>query len=230
MPIEIKRWNDFSATNASQTAANAGNYLAPYSPYRNEGTTAIDPGLLAQIQTMTTYTPQDGGYPDNDGQPDLGYHYSTNANSGYVCVPDWWILEYYGSDAYNATNVDCNGNTLLYDYTNGTAPAVFSFTGVEVASDYVRSFSVPVQLDVTGHPYYVAVAVDDTNYQNDATWSVYAGTNMTVNLGSAQGWHDVWIGLRGYADNPTNAVWQEVQVYLDLTPRSPSLICNCRGS
>ena len=167
---------------------------------------------------MTTYAPQDGGYADNDGQPDLGYHYSVNANTGYVSVPSWWIWEYYGSHDYNAANVDCNGYTLLYDYTNNLAPAVFTFTGIEVANIYVRSFSVPAQLDVTGYPYYVAVAVDDANYKNDATWNVFSSTNMTVNLGQTQGWRDVWVGLRGHADDPAHAVWQEVQVNLDLTP------------
>jgi hypothetical protein len=148
-------------------------YLAPGSPYRNIGTTAIDPGLLAQIQTMTTYAPQDGGYPDNDGMPDLGYHYPVNPDSLFNGVPAWWLWQYFGTYAYTGTSLDANGNTLLTDYqnyvANGTAPAVFSFTGVEVTNDYVNTTIVPVQLDVTGYPYYVAVAVDDTNYLNDAT-------------------------------------------------------------
>jgi hypothetical protein len=28
----------------------------------------------------------------------------------------------------------------------------------------------------------VTVAVDDTNYQADASWQTYTGTNLTVNL------------------------------------------------
>ncbi len=44
-----------------QSAANAHYYLAVNSPYRDIGSTDIDPGLLAEIQTMTTYAPQDGG-------------------------------------------------------------------------------------------------------------------------------------------------------------------------
>jgi hypothetical protein len=218
MPIEIKRWNDFSATNASQTAANAGNYLAPYSPYRNEGTTAIDPGLLAQIQTMTTYTPQDGGYPDNDGQPDLGFHYSVNEDSDFDGIPDWWIWKYFGNYSCNAASLDATGNTLLSDYqnyvANGTAPAVFSFAGVEVTNEYVNSSWVPLQLDVTGHPYYYEAYVDDTYY----TPGNYTGPNVTKYVGTAEGWHDVWVGLRGYADSPANTVWQHKRVKLDLTP------------
>jgi hypothetical protein len=155
--------------------------------------------------------------------PDLGYHHVMIGDSDYDGIPDWWILSYFGNSSYNATTLDATGaNTLLTDYSNylahGTAPAVFSFAGVEVTNDYVRSSSVPVQLDVAGYPYYVAVAVDDTNYLNDATWGVYTSANINVPLGTKQGWHDVWIGLRGHADNPAHAVWQEVELNLDLTP------------
>ena len=223
-----------SGSGVYQTAANGNylsslapnsfdNYLAPNSPYRNTGTTTNNPGLLAQLQKMTTYAPQDGGRPDNDGMPDLGCHHVMIGDSDYDGIPDGWILGYFGNSSYNAATLDATGtNTLLMDYSNyfanGTAPAVFNFTGLEVTNIYVHSSSVPVQLDVTGYPYYVKVAVDDANYKNDSTWNVYAGADLTVPLGWTQGWHQVWIGLRGHADAPTNAVWQGVQLNLDLTP------------
>ena len=223
-----------SGSGVYQTAAN-GNYLsylapnsfdcylAPGSPYRNTGTTGIDPGLLAQIQKMTSCAPQDGGWPDNDGMPDLGYHHVMIEDSDYDGIPDGWILGYFGNSSYTAATLDATGtNTLLTDYSNyfanGTAPAVFNFTGLEVTNIYVHSSLAPVQLDVTGYPYYVAVAVDDANYKNDATWNVYAGANITVPLGTTEGWHDVWIGLRGHADDPSTAVWQHKRLKLDLTP------------
>ena len=176
---------------------------------------------------MTTSAPQDGGWPDNDGMPDLGYHYPVNTNSLFNGVPAWWLWQYFGTYAYNGTNLDGDGTTLcltiINNYVaNGTAPAVFSFTGLEVTNNYVNSSYVPVQLDVTGHPYYVAISVDDTNYLNDATWTIYTAANITAPLGATQGWHDVWIGLRGHADAASAAVWQWTRLKLDTTP--PQLV------
>jgi len=136
-------------------------------------------------------------------------------------TPDWWLWQYFGTTALSDTNLDAAGNTLVSDYTNNLAPAVFSYTGVEVANNNVNASAVPVQLDVAGNPYYVAVLVDDTNY-NNAVWNTYSSANVTVNLGSTEGWHDVWIGLRGHADAPNAAVWQWQRLKLTFTP--PSLV------
>jgi len=68
----------------------AGNYyLTNNSPYRNAGTTNIDPNLLAELAERTTYPPllysntaisvvtslSPAVQRDNVGAPDLGYHY-----------------------------------------------------------------------------------------------------------------------------------------------------------
>jgi hypothetical protein len=64
-------------------------YLATESPYHNYGTTNIDPGLLADIATKTTYPPvlysnttisaattfSPQAERDIDAVPDIGYHY-----------------------------------------------------------------------------------------------------------------------------------------------------------
>ena len=72
---------------------------------------------------------------------------------------------------------------------------------------------------MAGKPYYIAVSVDDINIQTDAFWQTYSGsTNMAVNLGMTEGWHDVWIALRGHADDPMSAVWQHKRLKLDFTP------------
>ena len=136
-------------------------------------------------------------------------------------VPDWWLWEYFGTLDLNATNLDGDGNTLLADYTNNVVPNTFSFTGITVTNNYVSSIAVPVQLAVTGYPYYVAVLVDDTNL-NNAAWNTYSSSTVTVNLGLTEGWHEVWIGLRGYADDATNSVWQSQRLKLDYTP--PALV------
>ena len=145
----------------------------------------------------------------------------TGIDSNGDGVPDWWIWLYYGNLIETATNLDAAGHTLGYDYSNSIPPAVFSFTGIEAANNYVNTTLTPVQLDVTGSPYYVAVLVDDTNL-NDAVWNVYASSTVSVNLGLTSGWHDVWVGLRGFADAPTNAIWQSKALNLDYTP--PTLI------
>jgi hypothetical protein len=64
-------------------------YLTNNSPCQNTGTTNIDPALLADLAAKTTYPPiaytnvtfstattlSPQAQRDNDGQPDLGYHY-----------------------------------------------------------------------------------------------------------------------------------------------------------
>jgi len=77
--------------------------------------------------------------------------------------------------------------------------------------------SVPVQLDVAGSPYYVATLVADPNFSN-AVWNTYSSSSLTVNLGLTEGWHDVWVGLRGHADEASSAVWQWKRLKLDTTP------------
>jgi len=209
-----------NATNSSdagvfETAGGALHYLATSSPYRNAGTTNIDPGLLTEIQTMTTYAPQDGGFPDTN-TPDLGYHYSVNEDSDYDGIPDWWIWKNFGNYDENGTTLDSSGNTLLYDYQNGLDPNVISFS-IVVTNNYINSTGAPVQLNVTaGVPSYFAVLVDSTNFAG-ATWNTYTSSNITVYLGSVQGWHDVWVGLRGLPSNAMQA-WQWKHLNLTLPP------------
>jgi len=72
-----------------QPVGAGGHYLAINSRYRSAGTTSIDPGVLADIATKTTYPPivysnitisvpttwSPQAERDNVGNPDLGYHY-----------------------------------------------------------------------------------------------------------------------------------------------------------
>lgn len=110
-----------------------------------------------------------------------------------------------------------NGNTFAQDYSNNIVPTVFTFTGIEVRNNYVNNMSVPVELGVAGSPYYLATLIDDNNFA-DAAWTAYAGPVVTANLGLTEGWHEMWIGLRGHGDDPTNAVWQWARLKLDFNP------------
>jgi hypothetical protein len=81
----------YNRTNNSDSgvfaSAPLGNeYLATNSPYRDVGTTNIDPALLSELRQTTTYTPQDGSYLDG-GAPDLGYHYPAILSTG----TDFWL-------------------------------------------------------------------------------------------------------------------------------------------
>ena len=124
------------------------------------------------------------------------------------------------------TNLDVDGNPLLSDYTNNVVPNVFTFSGVQVANNYVCATPTSVQLNVMGSPYYVAVLVDDPNF-NDAVWSTYSSSSVAVNLWP-QGWHEVWIGVRGHADAADAAVWQRKRLKLDYTP--PPLVITSPAS
>jgi len=153
----------------------------------------------------------------------------TGVDSDGDGIPDWWEWQYFGTQSVAGTNLDYSGNgyTFAEDYSNNIPPTVFKFTGVEVTNNYVRASSAAAQLDVAGYPYYVATLVDDANFSN-AVWNTYASANVTVNLGLTEGWHEVWIGLRGHADDASTAVWQWRRLKLDLTP--PLLVISSPAS
>ncbi len=98
---------------------------------------------------------------------------------------------------------------------NQQAPATGIQFTIGVTNNYVNITNPSLQIVF---PYDIAISVDDTNYAVDAAWKPYTSANVVVPLGPVQGWHDVRMGLRGHTDDPTNAVWQEVRLYLDLTP------------
>ena len=213
------------ATNADfESAGNANYYLAANSTLRNAGTTTIDPDLLAELQTMTTYAPQDGGYPDTN-TPDLGYHYPVNEDSDYDGLPDWWEWKYFASYAYSGTNLDTVSRTFLYDYSNGRDPNVIQFS-LQFTNYYVNTTNVPVQLNISGGvPSYMAVLVNDTN-QTDAVWQPYASSNIVVTLGSTNGAYGIFVGLRGLPPDATQTWrWASVTLYADtpmLTITNPA--------
>lgn len=105
-----------------QAAAADSHYLAADSPFRDSGTINVDPDLMAEIQTMTTYAPQSGSSPDSDGSPDLGYHYPVNEDSDHDGLPDWWEWKYFGDFNHSGIDMDGLGYSLLYEYQHGIVP------------------------------------------------------------------------------------------------------------
>ena len=190
-----------------QTAAAANYYLAD-NTFRGLGMSVLD-----EIKTMTTYAPQDGGWPDSTGT-DLGYHYPMNEDSDYDGLPDWWEYCWFGDYTHTGGELDANGNTLLSDYQSGADPYdpnVIAFT-IEATNDYVNTATVGVQLAITaGTPAYYAVLI---NGQTTKNWLPFVSTNLTVSLGATDGVYDVNVGLRGYATNATQA-WSDYRFTLD---------------
>jgi len=163
---------------------------------------------------------------------DIGYHYvalDTNGipidtysngipdyffTSSTAPLPDWWQLIYFGN-LFQLPNgdYDNDGTTNLLEYLNGTDPNKISFS-FSFANQYVSTNIISTVVTILGGvPSYFAVLVDSTNFST-ATWTAYTSSNITVNLGSTQGSHDLWIGLRGL---PANAqqTWEETTLILD---------------
>lgn len=66
-----------------------------------------------------------------------------------------------------------------------------------------------------GTPNLVAVLVDSTNFDG-ATWSTYTSSNVLVNLGPKEGWHEIRVGMRATQDSDPTWVWTRLK--LDRTP------------
>jgi len=131
-------------------------------------------------------------------------------------IPDWWIWLYFGNLSQSATNLDSQGNSLLYDYTNGLDPNVVAFT-LSATNRYVNQSTAPLQIGLlAGTPSYYAVLVNDTN-PADATWLAYPGPNLTANLGATDGVYAVSVGLRGLPPS-AQQTWQTVQLTRDTVP------------
>jgi hypothetical protein len=104
----------------------------------------------------------------------------------------------------------------LSDFQNDRDPNIISFN-LSSANQYVNANNASAQLNVTGgEASAFAVLVDNTNY-SDANWTTYNSSNININLGSTEGWHQVYIGLRGFSSNASQT-WESTRLKLDLTP------------
>ena len=130
-------------------------------------------------------------------------------------TPLWWFWWFFGSLDLSDTNLDTSGVQLVTDYQNNWYPNIISFS-LSATNRYFNTSSATVQVAVSaGWPSYNAVLVDSTNF-SDANWTPY-NSNPAINLGSVEGWHSVWVGLRGLPPN-AQQTWEQIQLKLILTP------------
>ena len=136
----------------------------------------------------------------------------TGVTHGGNGTPDWWLWQYFGTTSLSDTNLDSQGQPLLYDYTNHLDPNIIFFS--LTASDYLNTDNAAVRVNITaGSPSYCAVSVNGwaTN------WQSYLSSNLSVYLGSTNGTYTVTVGLKGIAPTATET-WQTVNIIRDATP------------
>ncbi|MGP8218816.1 MAG: immunoglobulin domain-containing protein [Limisphaerales bacterium] len=145
---------------------------------------------------------------------------ATNAATYSNGVPDWWEIEYFGRTGVGY-DPDGDGQSIWYDYQNGINPNTISFL-FSVANQYVNTNIVSGVITILGGvPSSITVLVDNTNFAGGA-WTAYTSSNITVNLGSTEGSHDIWIGMRGPL-NTSYQTWEETTLVLDSAPPTISI-------
>ncbi len=133
-------------------------------------------------------------------------------------TPEWWFYYWFGTVNLSDGTLDSSETaTLLDDYQDDRDPNVIYFA-LNVTNRYFNTSSATVQITVaSGIPSSIAAQVDNSDTSN-ASWAVYnSNTVLNVNLGSVEGWHTVWVGMKGL---PANAqqTWQQIALKLVLTP------------
>src|SRR5580704_15914448 len=97
----------------------------------------------------------------------------------------------------------------------GLVPNNMAFQ-ITVTNFYLNLRIAPLSLSLqSGLPSYWAVALD-TNDFTGAHWNAYVFSNITANLGAVQGWHTIWVGLRGSPYAPPFSV--PFRLCLDTIP------------
>ena len=143
----------------------------------------------------------------------------TGVDSNGDGIPGWWVWMYFGNLDETATDLDGNGNTLLYDYQNGLDPNVIQFS-LQFTNQYVNTSIAYGTIAVLGGvPAYEVVLINDTNFA-DANWQPYS-SNVVVSLNAGDGAYKVWVGLKGLPQSAYQT-WHGFHLILDTVP--PTII------
>jgi hypothetical protein len=132
-----------------------------------------------------------------------------------TALPLWWQLTYFGVTAVDP-NADYDGDQVvnLVEYSYNLDPNKIRFF-ISVASQYVTTTAVPVQLNIAGGvPSYITVLVNDTN-ATDANWQAFTTTNLSVPT-PTDGVYVVTVGLRGLPPYAMQT-WHSLTLFRDTT-------------
>jgi hypothetical protein len=147
--------------------------------------------------------------------------------SGSTLPIDWQLQNFGRTGLDPASAPGSQGISLLESYLQGTEPNLIRFS-LSATNNYIKASPAFVQLGITGGiPFYQAVLVDSTN-STFASWSACTSTNLSVDLGSVEGWHDVWVGLKGLSAS-SHPTWEWKRLKLDFTPPQLSLLSPAEG-
>jgi hypothetical protein len=228
-------------TQVFQTIGAGSHYLADGSPYRNAGTTNLEPGLLAELAQKTTYPPivysnvtifgaatfSPQAQRDND-QPDLGYHYDPL---------DWC---FGGVTASNASVTTMPGTAIaLFGWSGGvncgllvTANSQFASQGTATSPVHIADFSTVQELppSLWTHPSFSLAGNPGTSvncrFTDFSTVAVYGQQFQISFSGAAQNFQDCEFHGGSLLDyftslNLTNCLLD--RVYTDLEPQDANI-------
>jgi hypothetical protein len=96
-----------------------GNYYLPTnSPLIDAGDVTADSAGFAYLTTQTSQV------EEGTSRLDLGYHYAAIWDIDSDGLADSWELNYFGNLEHSGTDLDGQGNTLLWDYRVGRNPNI----------------------------------------------------------------------------------------------------------
>lgn len=140
----------------------------------------------------------------------------TGVDENHNGVPDWWEWENFGTLNLDVNqDYDGHGKSIKQNFLTGIEPNKIRFR-VSLDNFHVNKRIVHINFKITkGHPFSMATLVDNANYA-DAIWQPIK-PGIDVDLGSAEGWHEVRVGLRGRAIT-SRQTWQWMRYFLHVTP------------
>ena len=140
----------------------------------------------------------------------------TQIDENHDGIPDWWEWEHFGDLSINVNqDYDGDGMSIRDEYFAHNDPNKIRFNS-QTDSFEVNHRRVKIRFDVSkGHPASMAVLVDSTNFA-EAVWRPIR-PEVEVDLGPAEGWHEVRVGLRGRATTSMQT-WKWNRFRLDMTP------------
>lgn len=150
----------------------------------------------------------------------------TNDTDGDGLLDGWEWTHFGGFAPTDSGDYDSDGVSNLSEQTAGSDPNTISFS-LFADNQYVSANPVTLHARIAkGVPFEFALLVDGTNF-NSVAWFNYSSSDLSATLATNEGWHGVWVGLRGR--NPAaQPVWRWMRFKRDIT--SPVLALTSPGS